>query len=184
MNHCIFRPLALIAWVVAAGVSCPVVFQGPWRGDLLLGQHTGYLDRIVPSKAKAVNLPYHRGGFFANDKVFVSVHEAAIDGLACDGLAAYALREFCCLDFLLVSFTSHSLKIFNSGAKSFFPCALSTPSLIAIKWTFFCGKIISAGKILQHLFWWDMELLSSCNSPSRLRRLYSGEIFVAHSCIS
>ena len=39
--------------------------------------------------------------------------------------------------------TSHSLKIFRSGAKSLSPCALSTPSLIAMKRTPFCGKIIS-----------------------------------------
>ena len=33
--------------------------------------------------------------------------------------------------------------IFRSGAKSLSPCALSTPSLIAMKRTPFCGKIIS-----------------------------------------
>jgi hypothetical protein len=31
----------------------------------------------------------------------------------------------------------------RKGAKSFSPCALSTPSLIAMKRTPFCGKIIS-----------------------------------------
>ena len=100
MNHGIGRPLALIAGVVAAGAARPAVFQRPRRGDLLLGQHTGYLGRTVPGKAKAVNLPYHRGGFLVNDKVFVLVHEVAIDGLACDGLSAHALRAFYCLDFL------------------------------------------------------------------------------------
>ena len=51
--------------------------------------------------------------------------------------------RFTALIFLLVSLTSHSLKMFRRGAKSLSPCALSTPSLMAIKRTPFCGKIIS-----------------------------------------
>ena len=34
----------------------PAVFQRPRRGDLLLGQHTGYLGRTVPGKAKGKRL--------------------------------------------------------------------------------------------------------------------------------
>ena len=49
MNDGVRRPFALIAGVVAAGAACPAVFQRPRRGDLLLGQHTGYLGRTVPS---------------------------------------------------------------------------------------------------------------------------------------
>ena len=35
MNHCVCRPLALIAGVVASGAARPAVFQRPRRGDLL-----------------------------------------------------------------------------------------------------------------------------------------------------
>ena len=75
MNHGIGRPLALIAGVVAAGAARPAVFQRPRRGDLLLGQHTGYLGRTVPGKAKAVNLPYHRGGFLAVSYTHLDVYK-------------------------------------------------------------------------------------------------------------
>ena len=36
-----------------------------------------------------------------------------------------------------------TLKMLRKGAKSLSPCALSTPSLMAMKRTPFCGKIIS-----------------------------------------
>ena len=47
MNNSIGRPLTFIAGVVAACAACALVFQRPRRGDLLLGQHTGYLGRPV-----------------------------------------------------------------------------------------------------------------------------------------
>ena len=59
------------------------------------------------------------------------------------GLPLMPFDRFTALIFLLVSLTSHSLKMFRRGAKSLSPCALSTPSLMAIKRTPFCGKIIS-----------------------------------------
>ena len=64
-------------------------------------------------------------------------------GLLVMGLPFMPFERFTALIFLLVSLTSHSLKIFRSGAKSLSPCALSTPSLIAMKRTPFCGKTIS-----------------------------------------
>ena len=71
MHHGVGRPFALIAGVVTAGATCPLIFQRPRRRDLLLGQHTGNLGRAVPGKAKLVNLLYHRGGFLVYDEVFV-----------------------------------------------------------------------------------------------------------------
>ena len=39
MNDGVGRPFALIAWVITAGAACPLIFQRPRRGDLLLRQH-------------------------------------------------------------------------------------------------------------------------------------------------
>ena len=90
MHDGVCRPLALIAGVVTAGAACPLIFQRPRRGDLLLRQHTGNLGRAVPGKAKLVNLLYHRGGFLVYDEVFVLVHHIAVNRLAGNGLAAHA----------------------------------------------------------------------------------------------
>ena len=89
MRHGVCRPPALIAGVVAACASRPAVFQRSRRGDFLLREHTGYLGRTVPGKAKAVYLLHYRGGFLVNDEIFVLVHEVAVHGLACDRLPAH-----------------------------------------------------------------------------------------------
>ena len=100
MNDGVGRPFALIAWVITAGAACPLIFQRPRRGDLLLRQHTGNLGRAISRKAKLVNLPDNRGGFLVNDIVLVLVHEIAIDWLAGYRLAAHAFCFLYCLDFL------------------------------------------------------------------------------------
>ena len=84
----IASPLTFIAGVVAACAACALVFQRPRRGDLLLGQHTGYLGRPVSGKAKLVNLLDYRGGFLVNDEILVIVHEVAVHGLAGNRLSA------------------------------------------------------------------------------------------------
>ena len=48
------------------------------RGDLLLGQHTGYLGRTVPGKAEVVYLLNYGCSFLVNNEIFVLVHEVAI----------------------------------------------------------------------------------------------------------
>ena len=53
------------------------------------------------------------------------------------------LLEICDFIFLFSGCISIIYTRLRKGAKSFSPCALSTPSLIAMKRTFFCGKIIS-----------------------------------------
>ena len=100
MYHGVGRPLALIAWVIAAGASRPAVFQCSRRGDFLLREHTGNLGRPVPGKAQAVYLLDYRGSFPVNDEIFVLVHEVAVHGFARDRLAAHALRPFYRFDFL------------------------------------------------------------------------------------
>ena len=50
-------------------------------------------------------------------------------------LSNFISAFFACIFFIYTRF--------RKGAKSFSPCALSTPSLMAMKRTFFCGKIIS-----------------------------------------
>jgi len=99
MNNGIGRPLTFIAGVVAAYAACALVFQRSRRGDFLLGQHTGYLGRTVPGKAKLVNLLDYRGGFLVNDEIFVLVHEVAVHGLAGNRLTAHAFCFLNCLDF-------------------------------------------------------------------------------------
>ncbi len=64
-------------------------------------------------------------------------------GLLVTGFPLMPFDLLTALIFLLVSLTSHSLKMLRKGAKSLSPCALSTPSLMAMKRTPFCGKIIS-----------------------------------------
>ena len=51
-----------------------------------------------------------------------------------------ALNNFIFAFFACIFFIYTRLR---KGAKSLSPCALSTPSLMAMKRTFFCGKIIS-----------------------------------------
>ena len=143
MYHRVSRPLALIAGVIAAGGSRPPVFQRPRRGDLLLREHTGDFSRPVPRKAKAVNLPHDGGGFLVDNEIFVLIHEVVIHRLARDELAAHALGVFYRFDFLARIPHQPFIKNIPQRAKSFSPSAPFTPSLIAIKRTPFCGKIIS-----------------------------------------
>ena len=72
MRDHIGRPFALISGVVAGGGTAhPAILQRPWRGDLLLGEHAGYLGRTVSGKAELVYLPDYQGAFLVADETLV-----------------------------------------------------------------------------------------------------------------
>ncbi len=123
-------PVLRYSSVPGVGICCSVSIRA-----ILVGP--------FPGKAKAVNLPYHRGGFLVNDKVFVLVHEVAIDGLACDGLSAHALRAFYCLDFLARISHQPFVKNVPQRGKIIFPLCAVHSVIDSDEATPFCGKIIS-----------------------------------------
>lgn len=86
MADCVSRPLSRIIRVIAVCVAGTHIVKRSRRWYLLLGQHTGNLCWAIPGKAKAVYLPYYRGGFFINDETLVLAHKIAVYRAACDGL--------------------------------------------------------------------------------------------------
>ena len=96
MNDGVGRPFALIAWVITAGAACPLIFQRPRRGDLLLRQHTGNLGRAVPGKANFATLIEFINAMEVreDDEEFKNPVDLMFDALEAEKPNHFAVRQY------------------------------------------------------------------------------------------